>query len=167
MFLGEGERIQSARKRAGLTQKELAQRLGLATGTIQQYELNKRQPRTEQLREIADALGVTLGYLLGYENIQDSELILAVQNQDTQKLEKILGVQNGIPASFFSRRERRRRFMNNETVLNIIDTMEMLSPKWQKFVLDHTLHLIDELLKMQGTSSEEGDPGAVDPKENE
>lgn len=57
--------------------------------------------------------------------------------------------------------------MNNETVLNIIDTMEMLSPKWQKFVLDHTLHLIDELLKMQGTSSEEGDPGAVDPKENE
>lgn len=53
-----GQRIKNARKQQGLTQEQLAQRLGLATGTIQQYELGKRQPRIEQLRRIADALNV-------------------------------------------------------------------------------------------------------------
>lgn len=53
-----GQRIQSARKKANLTQKELAERLGLATGTIQQYELGKRQPRIEQLQAIANALNI-------------------------------------------------------------------------------------------------------------
>ena len=53
-----GKSIKNARKKSGLTQKELAAKLGLATGTIQQYELGKRQPRLDQLRKIADALNV-------------------------------------------------------------------------------------------------------------
>ena len=60
-----GQRIKIARKNQGLTQKELAERAGTATGTIQQYELGKRQPRADQLRAIASALGVTVDYLLG------------------------------------------------------------------------------------------------------
>ena len=166
MFLGEGERIQEARKRAGLTQKELAQRLGLATGTIQQYELNKRQPRTEQLREIADALDVTLGYLLGYESIQSSNLIKAVKNRDAREIENILGLEQGSVVSVFSRRERNKQFLSNDTVQDIIEKLKLLPPDFQQFVLNNTLYLIDELLKLQGLSSEEGDPGAVDPKEN-
>lgn len=162
-----GERIQAARKKTGLTQKELAQRLGLATGTIQQYELNKRQPRMEQLREIADVLSVTPGYLLGYESIQDSELITAIQRQDAQELENILGLEKGSAASFFGRRYRNRRFLSNDTVRDIIERLELLPPDFQQFVLNNTLHLIDELLKLQGLSSKEGDPGAVNPKENE
>ena len=53
-----GKRIQAARRKRGLTQKELAAKLGLATGSIQQYELGKRQPRIEQLQAIASALGI-------------------------------------------------------------------------------------------------------------
>lgn len=60
-----GEHIKECRKAAGLTQKELAQKCNLATGTIQQYELNKRQPRLEQLQIIADVLGVHTEVLLG------------------------------------------------------------------------------------------------------
>ena len=60
-----GERIQEARKKKKLTQKELAQKLGLATGTIQQYELNKRQPRLDLLREIAAALDISIFELMG------------------------------------------------------------------------------------------------------
>ena len=66
-----GLRIQEARKAKGLTQKELAAELGLATGTIQQYELGKRQPRIEQLQAIGDVLGVSVPYLLGYEKIHE------------------------------------------------------------------------------------------------
>ena len=53
-----GQIIQTFRKENGYTQKQLAEKCGMATGTIQQYELNKREPRQEQLRKIADALGV-------------------------------------------------------------------------------------------------------------
>ena len=53
-----GKSIKKFRLAAGLTQKELAQKCGYATGTIQQYELGKRAPRAPQLLEIAKALDV-------------------------------------------------------------------------------------------------------------
>ena len=59
-----GQRIKEARKKVGLTQKELADRIEVSTTTIQQYELGKRQPRFEQMAAIADALGVTYYYLV-------------------------------------------------------------------------------------------------------
>lgn len=59
-----GQRIKDARKRSGLTQKGLAMQIGAATGTIQQYELGKRQPRLEQLRRIALALNTTVSELV-------------------------------------------------------------------------------------------------------
>ena len=40
-----GKKIKQYRKSADLTQKQLAQKCGYATGTIQQYELGKRSPR--------------------------------------------------------------------------------------------------------------------------
>ncbi len=57
-------RIKALRKKAGLTQKELAYKTGLAEITIRQYESGKRQPRLEQLRNIASILGVSIGDLV-------------------------------------------------------------------------------------------------------
>lgn len=59
------KRIQEARKRKGLTQKELAGMLGLATGTIQQYELGTRSPKAAQLWKMADALNCSVDWLIG------------------------------------------------------------------------------------------------------
>lgn len=67
-----GSRIKNARKAKGFTQKSLAQEIGAATGTIQQYELGKRQPRFEQLQAIADALDMNWLELLGYETTEKS-----------------------------------------------------------------------------------------------
>ena len=64
-----GQLIKEARKAVGLTQRELAEKAGTATGTIQQYELGKRQPRLEQLQKIADVLGCSLAYLTSCEEI--------------------------------------------------------------------------------------------------
>jgi transcriptional regulator with XRE-family HTH domain len=55
-----GENIQSARKAVGLTQKELAEKIGVVQGTVQQYELNKREPRLETLGEIANVLNTSV-----------------------------------------------------------------------------------------------------------
>jgi transcriptional regulator with XRE-family HTH domain len=65
-----GQRIKMARKNQGLTQKELAERAGTAIGTIQQYELGKRQPRMDQLQKIAAALGVSISDLIGYSDLK-------------------------------------------------------------------------------------------------
>ena len=62
-----GERIKEARKGKGLTQKELAQLIGSVTGTVQQYELDKRRPRPEQLQRLATVLGVSVEHLQGFE----------------------------------------------------------------------------------------------------
>lgn len=59
-----GECIRKARKKAGLTQLQLAEQSGVATISIHQYESGKRQPRLEPLRQIALALGVTVSDLV-------------------------------------------------------------------------------------------------------
>lgn len=61
-----GERIQIARKEHKLTQKQLAEKIGVATGTVQQYELGKRRPKPEHLQRISAVLDVPLDELLGY-----------------------------------------------------------------------------------------------------
>lgn len=58
------ENIKKYRKNAGITQRELAEKCHCATGTIQQYELGKRQPRIEQLEKIAGALNVSVSTLI-------------------------------------------------------------------------------------------------------
>ena len=65
-----GEIIRIARKHAGLTQKELAEKAGVAKITIQQYEAGKRQPRLEQLEMLADAMKMDIGELLSTQSKQ-------------------------------------------------------------------------------------------------
>lgn len=60
-----GERIKAARKTAGMTQKELGERLGLAFQSVAQWENDLRNPKIETLQRIADALGVHIFDLTG------------------------------------------------------------------------------------------------------
>lgn len=52
------------REKAGLSQRELADRAGLSPGIIGQYETNRKTPRLETLRRLADALGTSVAELL-------------------------------------------------------------------------------------------------------
>lgn len=62
-----GERIRSARRQAGLTQKQLAERIGMrAPNTISNWEQNTNRPDVTQLVAIARALGAGLDYLLDF-----------------------------------------------------------------------------------------------------
>jgi len=64
-----GDRIKKARKAAKLTQAELAEKSGVAAISIHQYESGKRNPRTEQLHAIADALGVSMDSLVSKREV--------------------------------------------------------------------------------------------------
>ena len=69
-----GTRIKDARTKAGYTQKELAERSGMATVTVQQYERGVREPRSGHLQRIADTLGITSDYLYGLTDDPDTRL---------------------------------------------------------------------------------------------
>ena len=55
-----GQRIKAARQQAGLTQTELADKLGIPFQSISQWERDTRKPKQETLLKIAKALGVHL-----------------------------------------------------------------------------------------------------------
>ena len=61
-----GQRIQQARKKAGLSQKQLGEKLGLSASMIGQWENDLRNPKRETLVKIAHALEISAAYFLGY-----------------------------------------------------------------------------------------------------
>ena len=60
-----GERLSTTRQQAGLTQEQLAQRLGTSQRAIAHWERKPVALRPEQLLALADALGVTADFLIG------------------------------------------------------------------------------------------------------
>mgnify|MGYP004555363227 CR=1 FL=1 len=68
-----GELIRKCRKEAGLTQKELGERAGIAEPTIRKYESNRLNPKIETLKKIADALNVSVSDLS--DNVQHTPIL--------------------------------------------------------------------------------------------
>lgn len=64
-----GKGIKEFRTLAGLTQKELADKCGLATVTIRQYENGSREPKIETLKKIADILSTSIVNITGLKLI--------------------------------------------------------------------------------------------------
>ncbi|MGJ8612296.1 MAG: helix-turn-helix domain-containing protein [Octadecabacter sp.] len=62
-----GDRLAAAREVAGLTQKELAQRVGIKTGTLRNWEEDLSEPRANRLSILSGILGVSLRWLLTAE----------------------------------------------------------------------------------------------------
>lgn len=60
--------LKMLRLQHGLTQQELAERLGLSPVTISGYENGHREPSIEILERIADYFEVSVDYLLGRED---------------------------------------------------------------------------------------------------
>ncbi len=63
-----GERIKKLRIGCGLSQKELAERVGVAQNTLAQYEKGTSRTSLEVLVNLAVELDTTTDYILGLEN---------------------------------------------------------------------------------------------------
>ncbi|ADD02671.1 putative transcriptional regulator [Thermoanaerobacter thermohydrosulfuricus WC1] len=82
------KRLATLRKEAGLTQKELADKLGVSRGTIGMYEIGQRDPDTETLQKLSDIFGVSVDYLLGKTDIRNpSDEITEAVEDDPELLE--------------------------------------------------------------------------------
>lgn len=80
---------------SGLTQNEMAEKIGISRSTIGMYETGAREPDFETLEKIADFFNVDTDYLLGRSN---KTTILpetigqysSLTHRDTKDIEKIL-----------------------------------------------------------------------------
>ena len=66
--------IKDIRLRKGLTQADVAAALGVSSVVYSRYETGKRQPSIDVLIQMADIFGVTVDFLLGRQDIEDSTL---------------------------------------------------------------------------------------------
>lgn len=64
-----GKGIKEFRTLAGLTQKELADKCGLAAVTIRQYENGSREPKIDTLEKIADILSTSIVDIMGVNGV--------------------------------------------------------------------------------------------------
>lgn len=62
------ENLRTARERKGFSQKEMAERIGVAKSTYSLYESGNREPNVQTIKKIADALNVSADELLGLDD---------------------------------------------------------------------------------------------------
>jgi transcriptional regulator with XRE-family HTH domain len=89
-----GQRIAEARQTAGLTQEELAERVGLAAENLSRAERGRSMLKTETLIAVADVLGVSIDDLargrevtpkpVGISNRTVSRLIRRLESLDDE-----------------------------------------------------------------------------------
>ena len=60
-----GERIKQLRRENGMTQVDMAQKLGVTKGTVSTWETNSRVPGFETLEQMCDMFQRSLDYLMG------------------------------------------------------------------------------------------------------
>ena len=85
--MSRGERIRRYRKMKGLTQKSLAERIGLAESAVRNYELGLRDPSQETLAALSDAFGL--------KPVDGETLALDPKAEGAQKLSAALAAWRG------------------------------------------------------------------------
>ena len=65
--------IRQARKARNWTQEQLAGSIGTTQQTINRWESGQTEPKISDLKKISNALGITLSFLLGLDEIEESE----------------------------------------------------------------------------------------------
>lgn len=59
-----GDRLAAAREAAGMTQEQLAKRLGIKLGSLQKFEDDQMEPRANRLSMLAGILNVSMVWLI-------------------------------------------------------------------------------------------------------
>lgn len=127
-----GERLKNLRLNLGLTQTELAEKLGISTSTVGMYEQNRREPDYATINKISSLFTVSTDYLLnGKDNSRDvNELVNTIKNEmklngglmfngvpvtdeDTEKFFDAISVAISVASNDIRRKEQEKDDKNN------------------------------------------------------
>jgi len=67
-----GKFIGAMRKRQGMTQEQLGEKLGVTNKTISRWETGKYMPDIDKLQDLSSLLGISVNELLAGERIEDT-----------------------------------------------------------------------------------------------
>ena len=89
-----GERLVYYRTKKDLTQKALAEILGITPTRLNYWEKDKREPDVEMVRHLSEALGVSADILIGRK--EDAETKKSPAPEGTEDEEKVQMVVQGL-----------------------------------------------------------------------
>lgn len=123
--MATGERIKAARKKAGLTQKALGEKCNMPDSQIRQYELGMVNPRIEQLRRIAAALGVYISDLVDdWSQFSQKEISDDLGNGSPGRVSHEKAIETG-------------GYPLNDSEKPLLDNYRQLNPAGQEKAIEH------------------------------
>ena len=166
-----GAAIKEFRKKANLTQDQLADKLGTTKAAISRYESGKRTPRYDQIIQIAEALQISPNLLIGYEihNLDDCSYAII----DGDRVDPCVASQltnhslEGGEAVIFLKNEADResffQLMHNGTAYpdnlkQLLEAFNRLNYIGQKMVIHHAESLLEYPDSFAITESDKSTP---------
>src|SRR5699024_2625687 len=83
-----GEKILDARKKANLSQEEIAEKLNITRQTVSKWESNETVPNINQVKLLAKIYKISLEELLNYNKV-DEEIESIIKKTNTKTQDKI------------------------------------------------------------------------------
>ena len=102
-------RLKELRQEKKLSQKELAENIGVHYRTLQNWENGESQIKPEKAQQLADYFGVNVGYLLGYSDCK-AKSIRDLLFHEIKALKEFNVIKFG-----------HENFISENKVLNVID----------------------------------------------
>lgn len=87
-----GKKLKELRQNAGLTQKQLAERIWVTKSTISYYEQSECNPSPEVLVKLAKFFHVTTDYLLGFEEKKQTLDVTDLSNEEIEVLQRTIDI---------------------------------------------------------------------------
>jgi len=86
-----GKILKDLRLEAGLTQKQLAERIGVSKSVVSFYELSERIPSPTVLIKLSSVFHVSADYLLGIESAKRID-ISGVDDEDAEVIKAVIAL---------------------------------------------------------------------------
>ncbi len=156
-----GNRIKEYREKLGMTQKEVAEILGVEAKAVSKYELGLAEPNIESLRRLADTFKITVDELIAEEkklDISNVNVLEVLREQKEMKLKGNLYYRtqimfayntNHIEGSRLTEDQTRHIYETNtilfeaNTVASVDDILETVN---HFKLVDYMLDIADEVL---------------------
>ncbi|HEO6612901.1 TPA: helix-turn-helix transcriptional regulator [Streptococcus agalactiae] len=78
-------RLKELRKEKKLSQKEIADFLGISERTISRWENSENTIKSDKAQKLADYFEVPIDYLLGFSNVRDKDVV-AISREEYESL---------------------------------------------------------------------------------